>query len=232
MRVVLTSDLHGNLPEIPKCDLLIVAGDVAPDYIRTYSRGTASRAQVEKGHLGQSSWLQDDFADWLNEVPAEKVIGIAGNHDFVFEKPSLIPDNLRWTYLRDSLTVVDGLRVWGTPWVPNLPFWAFYASDNALAERASGIPARLDFLVSHGPPLGYLDDVAAGSKRGNWKAEHVGDYWLTQNLERIDATYLVCGHIHEGYGKAEVPETGTQVFNVSHVDVNYAPINPVVVLDL
>jgi Icc-related predicted phosphoesterase len=232
MRVVLVSDTHGELPEIPKCDLLIHAGDIAPDYIREYYDRRARKLKVDKGDQRQSNWLRGPFCDWLEDVPAEQVIGIGGNHDFALEQAGLIPENLRWTYLKDETVEVDGLRVHGTPWVPNLPFWAFYASDDALNARASGIPAGLDFLVSHGPPYGYLDDVRAGSKRGNMLPMHVGDRWLTMNLERIGAKYLVCGHIHEGYGRTRCNKSGTEILNVSYMDETYNPINAPVVLDL
>src|SRR3954452_2707665 len=101
--IVAVSDLHGTLPAIPPCDLLLIAGDICP----VTNHGVAFQAQ----------WLHREFCDWLKKVPARKTVFIAGNHDFVFEQAKeLLPRNWPATYLQDSGIRWEGLNIWGTPW--------------------------------------------------------------------------------------------------------------------
>lgn len=148
MKVYAISDTHGQLPPIPQdADLILHGGDIAPDFRPPkYNHWDF----CDKSGEQQAAWLDTTFRTWLETAPCE-VVGIAGNHDFVFEHPELVPE-LPWTYLRDEEATAAGLRVWGTPWVPGLPYWAFYASEQALMARAAIIPADLDVLLTHGPP--------------------------------------------------------------------------------
>lgn len=228
-KVLATADLHGNLPAIPDCDLLVIAGDICPDFFTHRPSRT-----MEKGEQRQKSWLNTEFREWLDELSARniEVVGIAGNHDYVFEHHFLIPDDLPWTYLRDEgHTSRTGLKLWGTPWVPNLPNWAFYGSERALEIRCSIIPEDLDILISHGPPYGLGDMI--GPFFGGPKP--VGDIPLLKKLDRIRPTVVVCGHIHEAHGVYDYPfdpdsKPYTTVYNVAYVDETYAPVNPIVEL--
>src|SRR5262249_28634493 len=106
MRIVAMSDLHGYLPEhVPACDLLLLAGDLGP--------------VTDHSPLTHAQWLGREFRAWLERLPARKIVGIAGNHDLVFERaPHLVPRDLPWTYLQDSGLEWEGLKIWGTPWQP------------------------------------------------------------------------------------------------------------------
>lgn len=161
------SDLHGNLPEAPECDLLILAGDICPDY-RPYGNRAG---MVDKGGTQQSRWLDTEFREWLLGVRKSRteVVAIWGNHDFVGEQSFLVPD-LPWTLLRDSEARAAGLRVWGTPWVPGLPYWAFYGREAQLQARADAIPDGIDILVTHGPPT----SPATTSRRARSSATSTG----------------------------------------------------------
>jgi Icc-related predicted phosphoesterase len=197
-----TADLHGYLPPIPEgLDVLLIAGDIG-----------AYQGENLESFKGFSSTL-DDFAEWM--VQAEcPVIGVAGNHDFTFERDPQIPLDLPWHYLLDSSVEIGGLLFHGSPWVPNLPQWAFHAeSEDALAEKFALIPTNTSVLLTHGPPFGIGDQVRSG--------ERVGSEALNRRLFEHHADSLklhVFGHIHEGGGVRTGP-----CANVSYVGRDYTP---------
>jgi Icc-related predicted phosphoesterase len=177
--VVAISDLHGHLPEVPACDLLLIAGDICHGW------------RVSP----QAQWLRDTFRPWLEAVPAREVVGVAGNHDWVFQKaPHLVPA-MRWHYLEDRGVELFGLKIYGTPWQPRFFDWAFNLDEPDLAVKFAAIPECTDVVVSHGPPLGF-GDLAPRPGGG----ESVGSPSLRDRLLQIKPRLSVFGHIHEGRG--------------------------------
>lgn len=223
MIVYAAADLHGHLPDPPAdAELLLLAGDICPDF-RPYGNRNHWDL-IDKGGTQQSQWLQSKFRAWLlrHGIPT---VGIWGNHDFVGERPFLVP-KLPWWLLKDqSAFGFGGLYIWGTPWVPGLPYWAFYGRPEALQRRADLIPAGLDVLMTHGPPKGYGDFIPTSEKQrnkyGNYGGEHVGDTTLNGAIRRARPKVVICGHIHEARGAYEFEETGIPIYNVSAVDENY-----------
>ncbi|MCV4639396.1 hypothetical protein OFB62_29305, partial [Escherichia coli] len=69
-----------------------------------------------------------DFVDWFAEQPHPYKIFVAGNHDLLFQqKPEtarLLLNN-EICYLEDSATVIEGFKVYGSPWQPRFYDWAF-----------------------------------------------------------------------------------------------------------
>jgi hypothetical protein len=214
MRVAVVADLHGHLPEVPPCDRLLVGGDVRP-------RG-ARDAEAE------AAWLTGPFRSWLEDVPAAQRVGIAGNHDFIFERtPDQVPPDLPWTYLQDGACVVDGLTIWGSPWTPWFHGWAFNAprenGEAFLHERYAAVPDDVDVLLLHGPPAGYGDTTASGLRVGSTAALEL--------VDRVAPRLCVFGHIHEGRGTWQ--RGRTKLANCAAVDLAFAPVaDPVLLLDV
>lgn len=181
MRITAVADLHGNLPEVEPCDLLVVAGDALP-------RGRGDRQRV---------WAETELAPWLERQEAGAIVGIAGNCDLAAaDDPTLLP-SLPWLYLENEPAEACGLRVWGSPLA--LPFgsWPFMAPEEELEPVWATIPDDTELLVVHGPPHGLGDEIYSGA--------HVGSPSLRQRLESLpNLRAAVWGHIHEAHGRGRV----------------------------
>jgi Icc-related predicted phosphoesterase len=204
MRIVCISDTH-NLVEaaaIPAGDLLLHAGDLTM---------TGSVEEVEQARL------------WLAGLPHPRKVVIAGNHDFLFERDSPAARRAMrdFVYLQDELAVVEGLKIWGSPWQPWFFDWAFnLARGPEIRAKWELIPAGIDILMTHGPPAGHGDRTASG--------EAAGCADLLDALRCVRPLLHVFGHIHEGYGTSR--EGPTLCANVSICDLAYRAINrPLVV---
>lgn len=198
MKFLCLSDTHGKhrvLRNLPHADVIIHAGDL--------SRDGSERSCM-------------DFMNWLSKLDYEHKIFIAGNHDFFFEEASaqyvrkVVPENL--VYLNDSGVNINGINIWGSPVTPRFFDWAFNRDRGKVIDKHwKLIPAKTDILVTHGPPMGILDDVGL--------SDHAGCADLLRHLKRIKPKFHIFGHIHGSYGRLETPNT--QYINASIVDDNY-----------
>lgn len=223
MKICAVADLHGNLPEIPQCDLLVIAGDFCPNY-----------SFDEFKH--QQNWLNTCFRDWLHSTPNKETILVAGNHDRIFEAwsrftPLSTPDfNLPCTYLQDSGCWFDGYYIWGTPWQPAFGVgWAFNRTEYGLEQEFAKIPEHTEILVSHGPPFGYGDTVPTRITDENeeeWPTpSHHGSHALLERIVALPKLRLViCGHIHPGYG-IHAMEGDVLVINAALLNDAYQLVN-------
>jgi len=203
IKVVAMSDLHGILPPsntIPKCDLVLIGGDICGHH----------------GIFDQSVWLYDTFRPWLENLPAERVVGVAGNHDFIWEKsPHLVP-KLPWIYLQDNMYTYKGWKIYGSPWQLRFYDWAFNLDEPEIERKWNLIPDDVDILVLHGPPK-FFGDKVTSIKSG--EDGFAGSLSLTNRIRVIQPKLVVFGHIHPGFGIYE--ENGTILANVSLVDNKY-----------
>jgi Icc-related predicted phosphoesterase len=208
VKIAAISDLHGFLPVVPPCDLLLIGGDICP--VANHSLPA------------QQEFLDRQFRRWLEDAPAKQIVGIAGNHDFIFDTPSRIPTALRWTYLQDNAAEIDGLKIWGSPWSVLFGSWPFMEREPALARRWASIPVETDILLVHGPPMGYGDK--------NFTNRRCGSTALLEAIGRVNPRLCVFGHIHEDHGRWALRDM--LLANVSHVNEVYDPIHKAEVFEI
>ncbi|KAH7819519.1 putative metallophosphoesterase domain-containing protein 1 [Monocercomonoides exilis] len=225
LRFVCISDTHGRHGHIsgglPEGDVLLHSGDFTM--------------------TGQDR-ENDSFAEFMRNVPFKHKVVIAGNHDISMEagfyerswkrfghKKQLVPSEEIaklegcCTYLHDKETCIEGIRIYGSPYQAWFYDWAFnLARGEECKKKWETVPAGIDILITHGPPMGRGDTIPSGT--------HEGDVDLLEEIRtRIHPKVAVFGHFHDGYGISFDGET--VYINPSSVDEDYKPTNPPIVFD-
>lgn len=208
------SDIHLKEVETPQADLLIVAGDMT-------MRGTSR----------ELAW----FEKWLERQPQRHKVWIAGNHELGIEEDDErareIAASTGTTYLNDSACEIEGKTIWGSPITPWFFDWAYNRRRGAdIRQHWLKIPEGLDILITHGPPMGYVDTLMDGSRVGCEELLQI----VSEKLVR-PPRFLVCGHLHHGYGRATLKrEDGkaVEVLNASSCNEEYEAVNPPLLFEI
>lgn len=184
VRIVCISDTHClKASHVPDGDLLIHAGDLA--------------------NLGNVQEIQAQI-DWLNSLPHQYKVVIAGNHDRHLDPRSResLPlqdryDVLDWKglwYLQHSSVTLKfhggrrQLKIYGAPQTPTSKkddhAFRYMQDSDAWSDT---VPRDIDILVTHTPPKYHLDLPAA-----------LGCEHLLNEVWEVQPPLHVFGHIHAG----------------------------------
>jgi len=221
VKIAALADLHGHFPDVPDCDVVVIAGDIV-----LFDPGMDGLAQAHD--------LRDQlkrFRTWLNALNMRGIIavGVAGNHDFPFQEVPDLPGKFNWHYLYDSHTQIDDVIFFGSPWQPWMGGWAFNAPEDELDDpnepfldhQFGKMLGAADVIVTHSPPAGFHDTVAGA---------HRGSIALNKHIERVEPRLAIYGHIHQ----PGVETVGrTTLCNAAYVGFNRRPNgHPIQVFEL
>lgn len=247
MRILAISDLHGHLPrteEWPKADVLIIAGDICPDY----RAGRLDTAIIPKYGIvaaadKQMKWMEEAFFPWAANIDIPRIYYTWGNHDWINgeyakEGSAFGPRCVIDREIRVIGQNEEDVRIWFSPWSNRFMDWNWMLHSKEMAAKMAEIPEGIDVIVSHAPPFGLADQAGAV-----WNNDHLGSTELLNAIDRVVPKVVICGHIHGGHGYAAYkhkpiilnPEAPlmeqqalvklTQVYNVAHVDEGYDPVH-------
>jgi Icc-related predicted phosphoesterase len=192
----------------------LIGGDIIPLKIQNYT-------------VESEEWFKTVFIPWCNDLPCEKVIFIAGNHDFfLMRHPDrmrlMLKDQDKIVYLDGEIFEYKGKVIFGTPWCKPFGRWAFmesYEEQDKRYARYLEIIGKVDIVLSHDAPYGVSDIIL---QKDCWWADgtHIGNQSLKKFLEAAKPTLNIHGHLHTTNHNVE--KLGdTDVYCVSILDENY-----------
>lgn len=185
MKILAFSDCHGDLPEIDKCDYVLIAGDICP--------------AINHSIAYQTHWIEKVFIKWVNEIDCKNVILIPGNHDFIFTYRTCFKDetnNKLVILINESYNLIKDdnvIKIYGTPYCKKFGNWAFMKNNDELEEIYKSIPENLDILITHDAP--NLNNQGMITE-GRFAFTNAGNTPLGKEVQIKKPKLVLNGHIH------------------------------------
>ena len=216
-KICALSDLHGHLPKIEPCELVLLVGDIVP-------------LNIQFDNVESTLWFLDEFTKWIDSLPCDEVIMVAGNHDKLIERASFIihavesKTNFKLTYLSGTTYEyvtknLEHYKIYGSPFCHKFGNWAFMHDESYLEGLYSQVPSDIDIWLTHDTPkIGNLDLLPPSL----WNKEslHAGGESLAKAIQTKQPKLVVCGHLHTCATKYE-RNNNTQLVNVSILNNSY-----------
>jgi Icc-related predicted phosphoesterase len=190
-----------------------------------------------RGFFSAFEKARDQMDQILAEGFVEDIVWIPGNHDRSLEETHAAYENVIGLFRNPLVTnihlliheakVVQGIKIFGSPWTPWFFDWAFNYYNPRFPSQSEGlikghelwadIPYDTQILMTHGPVAYILDTV----KRNK---EHVGCEDLLRTVRSLPALRVfLCGHIHEAYGRQQVGDVlylNSSIMNLEYLNRN------------
>lgn len=188
MKILAFSDLHGDQDQAQR--FVELAGDA--DVVI----GAGDFASVRLG-------IRRTIAP-LSAIEKPTVL-VPGNNESQSELAEACEGWSSVILLHGESTEIDDLTFFGLGGgVPVTPFsWSFDLSEREADEKLEGCPQGC-VLVVHSPPKGYVDEA---------HGRHMGSEAILAAIETKRPALVVCGHIHESWGR-EATIGSTPVVNL------------------
>jgi len=137
------------------------------------------------------------FMDWFASLKIQYKIFVAGNHDTSIEKKFVTSEDFarrNIIYLENEDVIIDGLKIFGSPYTPTFGFGWSFNKDRTKLDRIwrNIIDEDVDIVITHGPPKGTLD--LSFDRAGN--LERCGDKSLLNRVMEVNPKLCLFGHIH------------------------------------
>lgn len=213
LKFTVISDTHNEHKKVnlPESDVIIHCGDFT-------NLGTLKEVK--------------SFIEWFSGLNYKYKILIAGNHEVTLDSNNYntnwklfhktkentneiknIIDSTDIIYLHNTFTVIEDIKIYGTPYIPEESLRCGFPLKNKTEafDMWDKIPNDTDILITHTPPHHILDD-AFGTR--------LGCVELLKKVKQIKPLYHLFGHIHQ-CGYKNIIQGRTTFINASSMDKDY-----------